>query len=78
LKGENMRLEDKCLMLEPDDLERIKIDVDNGVHLKEAFELQLHLADINKGDVFDVQAFAKDLAPYEKLIFLILDLLEEE
>ena len=70
-----MRLEQGCLKMEPLDLDMILSDINVGLGVKEAFEKQVTLSDINIMNIYDIQAFAKDLAPYEKLILSILQLL---
>ena len=69
-----MRLEQECLKMEPSDLDMILCDINVGLSVKEAFEKQVGLSGINIMKVYDVQAFAKDLAPYEQVILSILQL----
>lgn len=67
-----MRLEQGCLKMEPLDLDMILSDINVGLCVKEAFEKQVRLSGINIMNIYDIQAFAKDLSPYEKVIMSIL------
>lgn len=69
-----MRTENGCLILEPFDLEQIEDYVNKGLSVKEAFESYIFLAGIKPNDIFEIQAFAKNLTPYEHLIFSIIQL----
>lgn len=70
-----MILENGCLILEYMDLEKMAIDVDNGILVEETFSNLLHISGIGMNDIMEIQANAPDLVPFEDLILSIITLL---
>lgn len=69
-----MTLDNGCLLLEPIDMEMILSEVNNGFQLKDVFHNQLFCAGIDKADIFEIEAIAENLSPYENLIYQIIKL----
>lgn len=69
-----MNLETGCLMIDSIDLEVLKEDFDKGITIRDTFEKLLLSSGIAIDDIYEIQALAPDLIPYEELILSILEL----
>lgn len=69
-----MKFEKGCLIIEPVDLELIQGDVKKGIPIKKAFEDRIFSLKVSMDDIYEIQASANNLTPYEELILSIMEL----